>query len=40
MEGSGARWIQIISDPDLEGPKTYGSGSGTLLKESSIPNPM
>ncbi len=30
MEGSGA--VQIITDPDaeLEGTKTFGSGSGTL----------
>jgi hypothetical protein len=28
MEGS--RSVEIITDPDPRGPKTYGSGSGTL----------
>jgi hypothetical protein len=35
MEGSGS--IQIITDPDADpkGPKTYGSGSGTLAGTGS-----
>jgi hypothetical protein len=28
MEGSGS--VEIITDPDPRGPKTYGFGSGTL----------
>jgi hypothetical protein len=31
MEGSGSESVYIIPDPDPGGPKTYGSGSGTLL---------
>jgi hypothetical protein len=39
MEGSGARYrsglVQINTDPDLDAgcPKTYGCGSGTLVKK-------
>jgi hypothetical protein len=29
--GAGAGSVQIITDPDLGCPKTYGSGSGTLV---------
>ncbi len=36
MGGSGS--AQQITDPDLGGPKTYGSGSGTLSLLISTPN--
>jgi hypothetical protein len=40
MEGTGSGSVQIITDPDLEGPKTYGSvsasGSGVLCKSAPL----
>ncbi len=34
--GAGSGSVQIITYPDLEAQKTYGSGSETLVEEISI----
>jgi hypothetical protein len=38
MEGSGFGSVQIMTDPDQGGPKTYGSGSITLGGETPFFN--
>jgi hypothetical protein len=38
MKGFGSGSVQIMTDMDPRGKKTYGSGSGTLIKREHIIN--